>query len=271
MQGYMKGETKMKPTGPEKATMDLTTKMIAIVAAICLILSLILAVTTAQTSDQVTDTFERQTLGPNWQIWSGTANIVNGSDLGIQEVPIRVVNGLSWVGSTFQADQFSEVQLSNELDPLMFIQVFVRRSPATGQRYGFHWQSGGDCDGGWVLKLDGGSGAPILSCALDPTPPQPGDTLRIEAAGSIIQGFHNNIPVVSAIDTTLLSGTPGIIINPNRSPVTTYPTSVISQWTGGSLSSSPPTPTPTATRTPDPNKTLFAYIYTDGTWDEVTP
>jgi len=178
--------------------------------------------------DPAVDTFERQTLGSNWAIHNGDLGIVDGRALGVLSKSGRMLGlGIATWNATFAADQFSEAVIAPGIDPKSFAQVFVRRRSRDAQRYGFHWS------GQWQIKRDGGFAAPVLATAAGPTP-TPGDTIRIEAAGSVIRGFHNGVEVIRANDSVLTEpGQPGVALNVVA--VTVFPTPFFKMWRGGSL------------------------------------
>jgi len=200
-------------------------------------------------SDPAFDDFERASLGSNWTIYNGDVDIISNSDLGVlsKTGPIAGTGIVAWSANTFSPNQFAEAVLSPDIHPDVFIQVFVRRRASDLQRYGFMWgpPSVPACapwPGGWILKLDGGLGAPTLACVSAPKP-NPGDTIRIEAVGSSLKGFLNGIEVISTTDVVLTEpGEPGITINVNLGmiPLGDYPVIVVESWTGGGLV--PPNP-----------------------------
>ena len=76
----------------------------------------------------------------------------------------------------------------------------MRRRASDNARYGFHWND--ESTFKWEIKFDGVPTAQtrIVGSAAG-TAPQLGDTLRVEARGNVIKGFHNGVEVVSATDT----------------------------------------------------------------------
>lgn len=183
--------------------------------------------------DQAFDCFERPELGSNWAVYNGDVGIVHERDLGIlsRDAPMRGLGIVAWRATEFAADQFSEAVISSDADANAVLQVFVRRSTPEGHRYGFHWNPAGG--GRWEIKRDGGPDTVVLAVVPSP-PPGPGDTLRVEAAGDTIKGFHNGTEIVRAVDSALREpGQAGMVLNVAR--VERFGAPMVSRWTGGSL------------------------------------
>ena len=187
--------------------------------------------------EPVSDSFERPELGSDWAIYNGDVGIVGGKDLGLltKDGPMKGLGIVAWCAGDLAVDQFSEAVLAQDLDSKALPQVFVRRHPSDGRRYAFHWNT---AEGGrWELKLDGGPDTAVLAMAAS-SRFSPGDTMRIEAAGSTITAFHNGVEVLSAEDSALgtpaEAGQPGMAFNVARG-VELFPAPFISSWTGGSL------------------------------------
>ncbi len=183
--------------------------------------------------DQAFDRFERQSLGSNWTVYNGNVGIVHEHDLGIlsKDAPMKGLGIVAWRGTEFAADQFSEAVISSDVDANAVLQVFVRRSTHDGRRYGFYWIPDGG--GRWEIKRDGGPDTVVLAAVPSP-PPAPGDTLRVEAVGDSIKGFHNGTEVVRAVDSALREpGQSGVVLNVAR--VECFGAPMVSRWTGGSL------------------------------------
>lgn len=187
----------------------------------------------------VSDDFERSALGSNWSIHLGNPGIVSGSDLGLLSGPIAI---LSWA-APLPADQFSEAEIADGIDPLMQRQVFVRRRAADGARYALHYnlRSG---EHGWEIKYDGvpTSQTKLLATAATPSRPVAGDVIRIEAEESSIRGYKNGQLVLQTIDRSaqkLTAGTPGMAFPFVSGPVP-QPYPVFERWAGGALASPEP-------------------------------
>ena len=180
--------------------------------------------TVAMAQDLAVDDFERAagSLGPNWTVYNGSPGIFNGS-FGAGSVGLNLA---TWSASSFDADQYAEILLTDPLETTQ-VQVFCRRRVSDRARYGFVWVSDQyqacisqipTWPGGFILKLDGLVGAPTLSCVGDSDPPVGGDVLRIECESDQIRGHHNGVLKVQTADTSLSqAGEPGIAMAP-RAP-----------------------------------------------------
>lgn len=178
----------------------------------------------------VTDDFQRTNLSP-WTIYYGDVGIVNGT-LGMRSkiatLPMKA-GIVAWSGTLFGPDQFSEGTLGAIIDSNAMFQVFVRRRVSDLQRYGFHWNRG---NGTWAIKRDGGPAAPTL-VSVPGVGPVAGDVLRVEVRGSVIVGYHNGVPLLTATDGVLLNGEPGAVLH--ISQVTVFPMPGYASWRAGSL------------------------------------
>lgn len=192
----------------------------AAVAVVVVVLA-IAAGAQAQAQISASDDFERGSLGSNWTTF-GRPGIVNHSDLGL------------WSGSIAHAfwvppvspDQSSEGVISANANPAMTFQVFVRGNPLTLSRYAFHYQ------GQWELKYDATGGGVIASTSTYPAP-RAGDRLRITAQGTTLRGFLNGVQILSALDSRIASGKPGLAF---RSPTNvSQPVPVFESWSGSGL------------------------------------
>ncbi len=193
----------------------------------------------AASQEIVTDDFERSRLGTNWDVTWGNPGIISNSDLGILSGDFSRVD---WVGSTFSADQFSEAVISLDKDPKMLTQVFVRRRLSDGARYGFHYNPG-LTPPRWEIKYDGvpSTLTRILDTSTAPGPAA-GDTIRIEAVGNTIRGFHNSALILTAADTDsnkITDGRPGLAFRLEQNNPVSSPAPVFESWTGGSLKTTP--------------------------------
>lgn len=177
------------------------------------------------------DDFERADLGGNWTVVTGRVAVVNGRDAGIvsKDAPMRGLGIAVWTGRGFLADQFSEAVISPRADANALFQVFVRWT-AEGGRYGFHWNPKEE-GGRWEIKRDGRNER-VIAAAPAPRPAN-GDTMRIEAAGGRLRGYHNGKLVVRGEDATLREGQPGMALNVAR--VRSFPCPIFDRWSGGDL------------------------------------
>lgn len=193
----------------------------------------------ALAQDPAYDDFERPALGPNWGIVIASTAIVNQSDLGTSSTS-GCVGG--WTASTFQADQFSEAQISSDTDPLMLEQVFVRRRASDGARYGFHW-NGDPGMSRWEIKYDGvPSAQTVILANVNGPGPSPGDTLRIEVNGTnpiTLRGYHNGqlelVGSHSAPNRIVTTGPAGVVARMPIGQTNAPPTPIFEWWAGGSL------------------------------------
>ncbi len=193
--------------------------------------------------DVVSDNFERQSLGSSWTVNFGNVGIVNQSDVGLTALSGAGI--VSWVGSTLNADQFSEATISPNKVSSMLTQVFVRRRSSDSARYAFHYDA--DPNDGlvdeWQLKYDGVPTAQVRILASNNTVsgPQNGDVLRLEVRATNpveLKGYRNGALVLSATDSaasSISNGTPGLTMRLGVGTTTTYPTAVFENWSGGSL------------------------------------
>jgi hypothetical protein len=198
--------------------------------------ALLLASVSAQ--DPARDDFERHLLGSSWTPNAGTG-IVNNSDVGSATGTSCAAR---WSGSQFGADQWSEAELSANIDPALLTQVFARWRAADGARYGFHW-NGDPGNSRWEIKYDGVPSAQTRILArVDGPGPQPGDSLRIEVDGRnpvVIRGYHRGQLKLRAVDgepqRITEPGMPGLVSRPRTGSSVTPPISVFESWSGGTL------------------------------------
>lgn len=193
----------------------------------------------ARGADPAADDFEHHVLGPNWIVYSTGSAIVNDSDLGVLTSSACAVG---WIGSTFGADQFSQAEVSLDVDPDMLEQVYVRRRASDSARYGFHW-NGDPGKSQWEIKYDGVPTAQTKILAVLQGPgPVPGDTLRVEVFATdpvVLRGYHNGALKLSAVDSSLqritTTGPCGVVARMKQGTVNDPPTPIFENWAGGSL------------------------------------
>ncbi len=217
----------------------------------------------AAIQDPAFDDFERASLGGNWQQNIGSGGIINNSDLGILSGSISIN---SWVGSTFSNNQFSQAQISTNASSEMQKQVFVRRRSSDAARYAFHYNIESS-PLRWEIKYDGVPTAQTKLLATNSTAPAPvpGDTLRIEAEGDNIRGYHNGNLVLSATDSSaekITSGPPGLTFRLIGNANVSQPEPVFENWSGGSLggSSADTTPPTVSVTSPTNGSTVCGSI-----------
>jgi hypothetical protein len=196
--------------------------------------------------DPAADDFERNDLGPDWQIaypsGGGQVQILGGSDLGMGsgDQGFFLVN---WIGSTFTADQFCEATLPADVNPDWIHQVYVRWRASDGARYGFGYD--GDPNqadyGSWYFKYDGVPSADtrMIATADAADIPGPSDVLRIEVEEFTLRGYFNGTLVLEATDvddTRIADGVPGLAARwATGNGATATAAKVWESWSGGSL------------------------------------
>ncbi len=195
------------------------------------------------------DDFERSSLGPNWTIvYPNSGNqvqIIGNSDLGMVSGPEGFFLA-NWTGSTFAADQYSEVVIPLDAAPGWAYQSYVRWRASDRARYGF----GLDNDpnqtqyyGKWYFKFDGVAGPETRMFGLADNAtgrqPGPGDTLRVEIRGYTLYGYWNGQLVLTATDTAanrISDGVPGMAARvATGNQAITQPAKVWESWAGGSV------------------------------------
>jgi hypothetical protein len=196
-------------------------------------------------ADPANDDFERGALGPDWEVifpTSGNQVQVFDGALGMGPGPqgFFLVN---WVASDFEADQYSEATMPDDVDPDWLHQPYVRWRPSDGARYGFGYN--GDpvqaTLGEWYFKYDGVSPADTRIIASTPAAsvPGPGDVLRVEVEGWVLRGYFNDLLVLEATDTDpsrISTGRPGLAARwATGNTQTTDSVKVYESWSGGSL------------------------------------
>ena len=158
----------------------------------------------------VTDTFNRAngTLGPNW------TNMSDGGLAISSQVVVGTSSGYSGdirTGETYSSDQSSQIALtSTQLTGGQWIGPTVRAQNGGQNLYlGLYWWNNGSpllmlfkrTSGAWTQL-----GSSYASGAL-----AAGTQLTLTASGSALTFAENGTVVVSATDTTLTGGTPGIM------------------------------------------------------------
>lgn len=191
------------------------------------------------TAEGASDSFERAELGSSWTVHVGAPGTVAGSDLGLLSGSIAI---LSWA-APLPADQFSEAEVAEGIDPRMQRQVFVRRRASDSARYALHYNLGVSPQR-WELKYDGvlPSQTRLLATAASPSGPVPGDVIRIEAEGETLRGYKNGRLVIEAMDRSpqrIVAGAPGMAFVLIGASVS-RPAPVFERWAGGPVASPQP-------------------------------
>lgn len=211
------------------------------------------------TAAGISDSFERAELGSSWTVHVGVPGTVAGSDLGLLSGSIAI---LSWA-APLPADQFSEAEVAEGIDPRMQRQVFVRRRASDSARYALHYNLGVSPQR-WELKYDGvlPSQTKLLATATSPSGPLPGDVIRIEAEGETLRGYKNGRLVIQAVDRSpqrIVAGAPGMALVLIGASVS-RPAPVFERWAGGPIA--PPQPRITAFRRSG-SQVLFSTVRPD--------
>ena len=177
------------------------------------------------------DDFERPAIGINWSL-VGNVDIIGNSDIGFStQSPIGLA---TWNNGLFPADQFSEAEVSGDIDQYMVYGVYARRRASDGARYQVHYNPD-VAPPRWEIKYDGvpSSLTRILATNYSHPASAPGDRLRIEVISSEIRGFHNDKQILYATDDNITSGQPGMAYRFGIGAPETYPSRVYESWTGG--------------------------------------
>ncbi len=188
----------------------------------------------------ISDNFARANggLGPNWTALSDgplaiSSQMVVGTNAGGDSGDIRTAE-------VYQSDQYSTVQVtSSRLTGTQWVGPMVRAlGTGSGLYVGFYFWNSGNPELGCMLfkRVNGTWGQ------LGPTYPSgalaAGTQLTLTAAGSTLTFAENGATVITATDTALTGGAPGIMANQ---------TATAADWSGGNVSGSTPPPVPTYT------------------------
>ena len=183
---------------------------------------------TTNTSGTASDDFNRANgpLGSGWTDMTDgglavTSNAVAGATTGN--------TGDVRTGETYNSDQYSEVQVTaTQLTGSQWIGPMVRSQNGGQNGYlGLYWWNGGNpvlmvfkrVSGGWTQLGSYSSGALPA-----------GTTLEMTASGSTITFLENGVARITATDSSLTDGAPGIM---------SYGTGRVDNWSGGSMVSGP--------------------------------
>jgi Putative esterase len=187
------------------------------------------ACTTLQSGSTASDDFNRAdgSLGSNWTDMSDggmaiSSDAVTGGDA-------TGNTGDMWSANTFGSDQFSQIELTGtQLSGGQWIGVTARAQDGGQDGYtGLYWWNNGNPL--LMLFLRSGGQWTQLGGSV-PTGPLPGGTLlELDASGSTISLLENGSQVITAADSTVTGGAPGIMA---------YGNATADNWSGGSLGSS---------------------------------
>ncbi|HUK67149.1 MAG TPA: alpha/beta hydrolase-fold protein [Streptosporangiaceae bacterium] len=176
-------------------------------------------------SDPVTasDDFNRAngSLGPNWtDISDGGLAISSDAAAGTAAAGL---SGDVWTADSFTSDQYSQVQVtSTQLTGGQWIGPAVRAQDSGQEAYVgiYNWNNGSPDL--MLFKRNGGTWTQLGSYNSGPL--AAGTQLEVTAAGSIISFLENGVQRITATDTSLTGGAPGII---------SFGTGQVGSWSGG--------------------------------------
>lgn len=161
------------------------------------------------------DDFERTAIGPNWESgpgWYEAPTIVSGA--------LRDPNasspsaGLRRTAETYSADQWSEVTvktLNNVSGSRPLIYPVVRMGTPTATSYYLRsWNNGTNNADIQIWRFDGVSTFTDMGSVYNPGRELvSGDRLRLEAVGTTLRGYLNDVLIATVTDSTYTSGQPG--------------------------------------------------------------
>ena len=182
-------------------------------------------------STPVTDDFNRAngSLGPNWTDASDGGLTITG-----QQVAGTAGNSYSGdirTAETYPADQFSQITLtSTQLTGGQWIGAAIRMQNGGQNQYlGIYFWNNGSPD--LMLFKRNASNWTQLGTTYNSGPLSAGTTLQVQATGATISLLQNGVQRISATDTSVATGAPGIMA---------YGTGKADNWSGGAASASPP-------------------------------
>jgi hypothetical protein len=185
--------------------------------------------TATSSATSASDNFARAdgSLGPNWtDISDGGLAISSGAVIG----KVGSVTGDAWTANSFGGDQFSQVAVtSTQLTGGQWIGPAVRVQNSGQNAYlgMYNWNSGSPQ---LILFKRSGGGWAQISAAVSISPLAAGTQLQLTAVGSAISLFENGIEVVSATDSSITGGAPGIMA---------YGNGQAGSWSGGNAAPPP--------------------------------
>jgi len=185
--------------------------------------------TNNSTATSASDNFARAdgSLGPNWtDISDGGLAISSDAVIG----KAGSVTGDAWTANTFNSDQFSQVTVtSTQLTGGQWIGPAVRMQNSGQNAYValYNWNSGSPQ---LLLFKRSGGGWTQISGVYSVSPLQAGTQLELTAVGSAISLFDNGIEVLSATDSSITGGAPGIVA---------YGNAEVDNWSGGNAAPTP--------------------------------
>ena len=187
---------------------------------------------TANAVGSGSDDFNRAngSLGPNWADASDGGLTITG-----QQVAGTAASGTSGdirTAETYPADQFSQITLtSTQLTGGQWIGAAIRMQNGGQNQYlGIYFWNNGSPDL-MLFKRNAGNWTQ-LGTTYNSGPLSAGTTLQVQATGSTISLLQNGVQRISATDTSVATGAPGIMA---------YGTGHADNWSGGTASAPPST------------------------------
>ncbi len=201
---------------------------VRLLAVCCLLLAFIPVLPQkASAATPASDDFNRAdgSLGPDW-------TAIRDGGLSISSHAATGRSGLAgdiWTAGTFTSDQYSQIEVaSTQLTGGQWIGAAVRAQNGGQDAYaGIYYWNGGHPEL-LLFKRSKGSWATLSSYSSGPL--AAGTQLRIMAVGSTIVFLQNGIQRLSASDSSLSGGAPGIMI---------YGTGTAGNWSAGDVSGIP--------------------------------
>ena len=196
---------------------------------VCALLLSVFALAQKALAATASDNFNRAngSLGPNWtDISDGGLAIVSQAAAGTASAGI---SGDIWTAGTFTSDQYSQVAVtSTQLTGGQWIGPMVRAQNGGQSAYvGIYYWNYGSPEL-MLFKRSGGSWTQLGS-SYSSGPLAAGTQLQVEAVGSTISFLQNGAQRISATDTSLSGGAPGIM---------SYGTGQVGNWSGGDVAGS---------------------------------
>ena len=184
--------------------------------------------TNSTTGSSASDDFNRAngSLGPSWTgISDGGLAIASQAVAGTSG---SAVSGDTWTAATFTGDQYSQVAVtSTQLTGGQWIGPMVRAQNSGQSAYVgiYNWNNGSP---DLMLFKRSGSSWTQLGGTYNSGALAAGTLLQVKAAGSAISFLQNGVQRISATDTSLTGGAPGIM---------SYGTGQVDNWAGGNAAS----------------------------------
>ena len=184
--------------------------------------------TNSTTGSSASDDFNRAngSLGPNWtNISDGGLAIASQAVAGTASAG---VSGDIWTAATFTGNQYSQVAVtSTQLTGGQWIGPMVRAQNGGQSAYvGIYYWNNGSPD--LMLFKRSGSSWTQLGGTYNSGALAAGTQLQVKATGSTIAFLQNGVQRISATDTSLTGGAPGIM---------SYGTGQVDNWAGGNVAS----------------------------------